>query len=47
MYVEYRKSRSARDDNGNRAVDDESRKKLEWVHRDWPIAKLHCPFNAE
>ena len=40
MYVEWRQQRTARDDNGNPVLDDEGRKKLEWVQRD-------RPFNVE
>ena len=47
MYVEWRQQRTARDDNGNPVLDDEGRRKLEWVQRDRPIVKLHYVFNVE
>ena len=47
MYVEWRQQRTARDDNGNPVLDDEGRKKLEWIQRDRPIVKLHHVFNVE
>ena len=47
MYVEWRQQRTARDGNGNPVLDDEGRKKLEWVQRDRPIVKLHYVFNVE
>ena len=47
MYVEWRQQRTARDDNGNPVLDDEGRKKLEWVQRDRPLVKLHYVFNVE
>ena len=47
MYVEWRQQRTARDDNGNPVLDDEGRKKLEWVQRDRPMVKLHYVFNVE
>ena len=47
MYVEWRQKRTARDDNGNPVLEDEGRKKLEWVQRDRPIVKLHHVFNVE
>ena len=47
MYVEWRQQRTARDDNGNPVLDDEGRKKLEWVQRDRPLVKLHHVFNVE
>ncbi len=43
----WRQQRTARDDNGNPVLDDEGRKKLEWVQRDRPIVKLHYVFNVE
>ncbi|MYD87101.1 MAG: DUF1738 domain-containing protein [Acidobacteria bacterium] len=47
MYVEWRQQQTARDDNGNPVLDDEGRKKLEWVQRDRPVVKLHYVFNVE
>ena len=47
MYVEWRRQRTPRDVNGNPVLDDEGRKKLEWVQRDRPIVKLHHVFNVE
>ncbi len=47
MYVEWRQQRTARDDKGNPVLDNEGRKKLEWVQRDRPIVKLHHVFNVE
>ncbi len=47
MYVDFRQQRTARDEQGNPVLDDEGRKKLEWVQRDRPLVKLHHVFNVE
>ena len=47
MYVEWRQQRTARDDNGNPVLDENGRKKLEWVQRDRPLVKVQYVFNVE
>ncbi len=47
MYVEWRQRRTARDEHGNPVLDDEGRKKLEWVQRDRPLVKVQYVFNME
>ena len=47
MYVEWRQRRTARDERGNPVLDDEGRKKLEWVQRDRPLVKVQYVFNME
>ena len=47
MYVEWRQRRTARDESGNPVLDDEGRKKLEWVQRDRPLVKVQYLFNME
>ena len=47
MYVEWRQRRTARDEHGKPVLDDEGRKKLEWVQRDRPLVKVQYVFNIE
>ncbi len=47
MYVEWRQRRTARDERGKPVLDEEGRKKLEWVQRDRPLVKVQYVFNME
>ena len=47
MYVEWRQSRTARDERGNPVLDEQGRLTLEWLPRDRPLVKLHYVFNVE
>ena len=47
LYVEWRQQRTARDEHGNPVLDENGRKKLEWVERDRPLVKVNHVFNVE
>ena len=47
LYAEWRQRRTARDERGNPVLDEEGRKKLEWVQRDRSLVKVQDVFNME
>ena len=47
LYVEWRQQRTARDEAGNPVLDENGRKKLEWVQRDCPLVNVQHVFNVE
>jgi len=47
LYVEWRQQRRARDEAGNPVLDENGRKKLEWVQRDCPLVNVQHVFNVE